>query len=339
MGRPQDCAFDLPDEVGAVADTSPPMSADAVGEAALAALEDLDNRRLAGCPQCGSSALQRWGKGRAKVQRWRCRDCERSFSSTTGTMLAGLHAPGKLRLVLIDMLSSEPSTCRTLATKLTLSAMTIWAWRQRINQALEQIAVNRHDAHDTAPRTVDTVVLRESRKASREWVDHRRDPASHPTPDRHRWVDYRVRHLPLPEPMTPHLLAVQLTADHLGNWHATLRPTLPARTYASATSSASVADVATKAPEAAAVPPAAHHGPTDDRMPEQDGEASPHGFRTFLRPFAGPAKRYLGGYLAWFVAWRAGRGEACGLDMANRAWRALTTPRPTRFCTCAPRTA
>jgi transposase-like protein len=103
-------------------------------DVARTALEELDHRRPSRCPSCGGTALQRWGKGRSKVQRWRCRCCERSFSTTTGTLLAGLHAPGKLRLVLLDMLSGEPASCRGLATNLAVSAMTIWAWRRRADR-------------------------------------------------------------------------------------------------------------------------------------------------------------------------------------------------------------
>lgn len=324
MGRSKGCAAELPGDIGAVVDTSAAVSADAVGEAALAALENLENRRIPACPQCASAALQRWGKGRSKVQRWRCRDCERSFSSTTGTMLAGLHAPGKLRLVLIDMLSSEPSSCRGLADALSLSAMTIWGWRQRINEVLERIVTDQHEDLGHEPMAVDTVVLRESRKASREWVDHQRDPTRFPKPDRHRWVDYREWHLPLPKPMTPHLLAVQLTEDRFGNSHATLLPELQARAVFPAT-------------PPIAPPPAARpigqHATAGELVRPQEGDALADRFRSFLRPFSGPAKKHLGGYVDWFVAWHGGGTETRRLDMEGRAWRALTAPRPTQFWT------
>lgn len=330
MGRLKGCTVELSGDIGAVVDTSPAVPSDAVGEAALAALEDLENRRIAGCPQCASAALQRWGRGRSKVQRWRCRDCERSFSSTTGTMLAGLHAPDKLRLVLIDMLSSEPSSCRGLASALSLSAMTIWGWRQRVNEVLERIVTDQHEDIGRQLIEVATVVMRESRKASREWVDHQRDPTRCPEPDRHRWVDYRERHLPLPRPMTPHLLAVQLTEDRFGNSHATLLPELPPRRGTPATSTAIIADQVTPPPVAR---PVGQHAATGELLRPQEGDALGDRFRAFLRPFSGPAKKHLGGYVAWFVAWHAGSTETRRLHMEGRAWRALTAPRPTQFWT------
>jgi hypothetical protein len=58
-------------------------------------------------------------------------------------------------------------------------------------------------------------------------------------------------------------------------------------------------------------------------------------FATFLRPFCGPARQHLGGYVAWFVAWQAGAIETHRLGLAARVWQAMTMPGPTRFWTCA----
>ena len=77
-------------------------------------------------------------------------------------------------------------------------------------------------------------VLRESRKASREWVDHQRDPARCPTPDRLRWVDYRMHDLPLPQPMAPYLVTISFDANG-PSWHQRGRMPPEADTLAATT--------------------------------------------------------------------------------------------------------
>jgi transposase-like protein len=352
-------------EAGDALGAEPAPSADdmaAFRDAARAMLQALDCHRPTQCPACGGSALQRWGKGRSEVQRWRCRGCERSFATTTGTLLARLHAPGKLRLVLLDMLSDEPASCRGLAAKLAVSATTAWAWRQRVNRAFQLITADRpgdaaleapgsHVAtpqatgpgigpHVAAPdATIDgIVVVRESRKASREWVDHARDPASHPAPDRLRWVDYQEQRLPLPQPMTPYLLPVRLFRDQLGNCGAAL----VARRAAGAVDP--VAAGARWVTEVATSPLASPSSGWSTSGEPTAGAAEPatvrsmrERFATCLRPFCGPARQHLGGYVAWFVARQAAAFETHHRPgVAARAWQAMTTPGPTRFWTCAP---
>jgi transposase-like protein len=277
---------------------------DHLRQAALAALDNLESGRISTCPHCRDSAVLRWGKTRSAVQRWRCRACERSFSATTGSLIAGVHAPDKLRLVLLDMVSGRPSSCRRLAAALSLSAMTIWNWRQRVTRAFAMIAAAGQDETLVPVAAGATTLMRESRKASREWVDHRRDPARHPAPDRLRWVDYRERRLALPTPMTPFLLAVRLVENRRGGWLATVAP------------------LAAAAQDAWAIPGADATSPPATQRPAAAGRASLGGtpraaggdaliarLRGFLRPFCGPAKRHLGGYAAWFVAWQAAATE------------------------------
>jgi hypothetical protein len=211
------------------------------------------------------------------VPRLRCAGCRRSFTARTGTWLAGIQLPGKLLLVLEDMLSAAPSSCRALARRLGLHRMTVWRWRGRIARALGAGAGDR-----LKPVAAAATSLRESRKASREWVRHERDPARFPKPDRLRWHEYpRLR---LPAPNGPrYRVPVLLVADRAGALRAM-----------------------------AGAPPAEAAGcPLASAMRGR--------LAGFLRRFRGPATRHLAGYLAWFGAWAAAApAEAAPLRPA--AW-------------------
>jgi hypothetical protein len=120
----------------------------------------------------------------------RCRHCGHNFSSATGTILAVLNAPTKLGIVVSDMLSPDPWSCRRLASAAGLGSMTIWAWRQKVSRAFAAIGSiagkDGRNARVGAGARQAVTVLPESRKASREWVDHQRDPARCAAPDRLR---------------------------------------------------------------------------------------------------------------------------------------------------------
>jgi hypothetical protein len=136
-----------------------------------------------------------------------------------------LHAPERLRAVALDMLADQPSSCRQLAAVLGLDKSTVWAWRQKINRLL--LGPDERGPSDAAMAR--GVIFRESRKASREWVNHRRDPAFFPRPDRHRWIDYKRRKLALPRPMTPYLVSVFIDVATEGACHVGVRPVQIAR--------------------------------------------------------------------------------------------------------------
>src|SRR5690606_21704719 len=139
------------------------------------------------CVQCGATGLQRWGTTPTGMRRWRCKGCRRTFCSTTGTALAGLRRPEAFRRALEDMLSPTPSSCRRLGALLGANRMTVWRWRQRVLAALEGMGAHVLGGIVEA----DEKFFRESRKGSREWVNHARDPARFPRPDRPRWRDWR----------------------------------------------------------------------------------------------------------------------------------------------------
>lgn len=179
-----------------------------------------------GCPHCRGVRLQRWGVTRRGLARLRCGGCRRTFSLAGGTLAPGSLASGTLatgfgagklatgtfavgtfaigtfatrlrrraafEAVLEDMFGAEPSSCRRLAARLGLHHMTVWRWRIRI------LAHGMRRRPPVAPPPLPcpplplpevggVVLVRESRKASREWVRHERWPAIYPPPPRPRW--------------------------------------------------------------------------------------------------------------------------------------------------------
>jgi hypothetical protein len=201
------------------------------------------------------------------VPRLRCLGCGRTFTAATGTLFARIRRPGEFLRVLEDMLSEAPSSCRTLAARLGLDRMTVWRWRGCIARALAA-----RDVPAPPAEAVAGTCLRESRKASREWIRHEREPARFPKPDRLRWHEYRP--LGLPPPSGPrYRVPVLVVLDRMGGLRAELG-----------------------------------RAPPDAGPPEAAGLCAR--LEGFLRRFRGPATRHLQGYLAWFGAWADANGAA-----------------------------
>jgi transposase-like protein len=144
----------------------------------------------ASCPRCGGSARVRWGRTRTSAQRWRCSGCQATWTGRSDTPLARVHRPDQVAALVRDMIEApQPMSCRRASEVLGLSHHSIWRWRMTIIGALTP------EPDDTLAGIVeaDEAHQRESRKGSREWVRHRRDPANHPAPPRLRWRAYRRR--------------------------------------------------------------------------------------------------------------------------------------------------
>ncbi len=285
----------------------------------------LDSEQVpARCPRCGSTDVCRWGRASPArgaaigARRWRCRSCCRTYSGSTGTVLAGIRAPGKFRAVVADMLGPSPASCRHLATLLGLDKMTIWAWRMK---AAAAFALGRAEG-STGPVAMACSVLRESRKASRMWVDHERDPQRYPKPDRLRWIDYRLRGLTPPDWQARYRIPVQFAVDERGCCRAEILLRTDAAP-AAATSGRTVTSTTARGPDGGAA--VATPGSSEQRSAQRPDRPPPHygrsvrsrpcplsatpdldplkdSFRGFLEPFRGPATIHLPAYVAWFIA-------------------------------------
>lgn len=144
------------------------------------------------CPHCRCAQLRSWGMTGRGLRRLRCGGCRRTFSETTGRPGIRSRRPEALDAVLDDMLGPEPSSCRVLAARLGVHHMTVWRWRIRLLARFRGALALRDEAParpQDGGQEDGAVFARESRKASREWVNHARWPAVFPPPPRPRWRD------------------------------------------------------------------------------------------------------------------------------------------------------
>lgn len=215
------------------------------------------------------------------------------------------------------MLGPEPSSCRTLARALALDKSTVWQWRQRAARGFGA----RDHAALTAPIASGLAVVRESRKASREWVNYRRAPAVHAAPDRLRWVDYPRLGLVAPDHLPRYRIPIEISVDQGGRRAAEVLDCLAAEHWPPANArppASSIAPIALRAADSDTPPLATCEAAGETARlgarPQSDVGAADRGlaaFGRFLRPFRGPATRHLPAYVAWFVT-RNNSGEIPG---------------------------
>jgi len=86
------------------------------------------------CPDCQCQRLHRHGHANER-QRFRCRDCGRTFNDLTGTSLARLRLRGKWRDYLNELI--DGTSVRTAAFHVGVHRNTSFRWRHRF---LDQIA-------------------------------------------------------------------------------------------------------------------------------------------------------------------------------------------------------
>ena len=307
----------------------------------LAALKSLDARMQAlgaietrreepvVCPRCGLGKTTRWGSARSGVQRMRCAGCRRTFSSTTGTAVAGVHSPAGFHQVLLDMLSNHPRSCRRLGQALGFDKMTVWRWRQKIIRGLGGSGASELGGVVEA----DKKFFRESRKGSREWVRHQRDPIHYPKPDRMRWVDYKRTRTPMPAGISRYQIPVLTMADRAGARRADVLPNHSAPPLMAVLARHLRGDAVLCSDR----DPAYDFFARQNRMPHYriDAKKGPFvidkafhvqtinslhdRFERFMEPFRGPATKNLTGYASWFVA-RSVRTET---ERVQDAWDRL----------------
>lgn len=101
-------------------------------------LDELRERRFssgAACPRCGSVDVQRWGRRNGR-QRYRCKDCVRTFNDLTGTPFAHSRRPWDLWLAYAELMLKGTSI-RDCAKELGISIGTSFRWRHAILRGLQ----------------------------------------------------------------------------------------------------------------------------------------------------------------------------------------------------------
>lgn len=86
------------------------------------------------CPRCGATTLYKWGI-RDKVQRYKCKECNRTFNALTKTPLARLRHKERWDDYADTLLESE--TIANSAQKCNIAISTSFRWRHRMLEALE----------------------------------------------------------------------------------------------------------------------------------------------------------------------------------------------------------
>ena len=289
---------------------------------------DVREQAMECCIHCGASALVRWGSTHTGLQRLRCKACGRTFLAASGTVVARVRRPEKLQQVLADMFAPVPSSCRGLAVRLGVDKMTVWRWRVSILKALDGIGAHRLGGIVEADETY----MRESRKGSREWVNHARDPQHFPAPPRPRWRDFRRLGLLRPAGLSKWQIPILTLADRAGAHRAERLPDRRAESLVAVLEARISRDaVLCSDGDGAYGLFARAHGLPHYRLDATRGpkliQAAFHiqtvnnlhsRLKAFMRPFCGPATKYLHIYIAWFIARLADERTA-----QNEAWQRM----------------
>jgi transposase-like protein len=98
------------------------ISTNAVGQA-IADREEA----LATCPHCNSQELNRWGMTRQGIQRFRCKECCKTFNALSGTPLYRMRNPEKWLKYTQFMWSGK--SLRAIASELDINLRTSFRWR------------------------------------------------------------------------------------------------------------------------------------------------------------------------------------------------------------------
>lgn len=87
------------------------------------------------CPHCGGNRYYRFGKDHG-TQRFKCKDCGRTFTEYTGTWQQKLHKKGLVKAYM--HLMSEQKSLDRISAALHINKKTAFDWRHKILRSLKQ---------------------------------------------------------------------------------------------------------------------------------------------------------------------------------------------------------
>lgn len=108
------------------------------------------------CPHCKSKEVWQWGQ-RTGLQRYRCKECKKTFNSLTGTPLAHLHK--KEHWLLYSQSLRNGDSVRKAASSIGINKNTAFHWRHRFLQ----------NARKVKPTSLNGIVEAEERLCPRSY--------------------------------------------------------------------------------------------------------------------------------------------------------------------------
>jgi hypothetical protein len=224
-------------------------------------------------------------------------------------------------VALRDMLgTSAPQSVRKLAGRLGLNKYTVWRWRMLVFSIIDSSSVVGFSGIVEADETYQ----RESRKGSREWVRHFADPKNVALPPRPRWEDFTTQGLKMMRGLSKWQLPILTVADrggarlfrHLPNrkgvtLERAMKPLVPsdavlcsdgANGYKNLAAAGGLEHFVVGSKPGTRVVSGCYHIQNVNSLHAR--------YKTFIKPFCGPATKNLSGYIRWLEVRLAGMRPA-----------------------------
>lgn len=258
------------------------------------------------CPHCGSERVVRNGSA-SGLQRYKCRDCSRTFNALTGTPLA--HLRHKSKWIVQAEVLRDGMTITQAAKRLKVARSTAFRWRHRFM---------------AAPKTVQAQSLAGIAEADETFFLHSRK-GQRGLERKPRRRGGRAAKRGLSKEQVPVLVArdrsgatanIILAADGKADLVAALKPLLPSDTILCTDGSSVLA--------AAAKEIGVTHRPVNVSAGRrviagvyhiQNVNAFDSRLKNWIRRFHGVATKYLDSYLGWFRT--LDRSPTSGLQPAS----------------------
>jgi transposase-like protein len=94
-----------------------------------------ESSAVQGCPRCGSTHVVKNGT-RNKITRYLCRDCSKSFTYKSITILNGIHKINKWNTFVEDFLTLRISSISEISNRLDITRQTALNWRHKLLSAM-----------------------------------------------------------------------------------------------------------------------------------------------------------------------------------------------------------